>query len=503
MMWTTLALAALIAPWVAAGAGLVGRHRQAEVARAAAAVTGLGFAAAAGLGIATVVSGADAVSVGAGAFMLTLDGLAIVMTLLVLGLSGVIQSFATRYLRGDSRQGWFVITANLLTASTVLMVGAGTVVLFTVAWVAAGISLVLLLNTYPHDRQAKEGVRRTVWRFVVGDLSLLAAAAMLILAGGMDLRLAEVGTVLAGMPDLLAAAVGVLLVAAALARSSQIPFHGWLPATLAAPTPVSALMHAGVVNAGAILLIRFSSAIADSTLTMAVVFVAGATTLVYASAVRLIKPDVKGRLVFSTMAQMGFMIMACGLGAFAAAVFHLVAHGLYKSALFLSAGTGVRQQAARRVWPDRPHRGVASAVAAVGLAVIVPLGAVASARALFAPDVSAASAALLAFVVLAGAVTLGSTLLVRLSIATVAVSFLAIISLTLVYTVFVVAFEDLLGSVAAVGAVSPWWVLAPAALLIITQWLASDRIGASAVRDVLYARGLSAATPALHPVKGI
>ena len=134
--------------------------------------------------------------------------------------------------------------------------------------------------------------------------------------------------------------LGVLVVLAALSRSAQVPFHRWLPATLAAPTPVSALLHAGVVNAGGILIIRMAPLATDD-LARALTIVAGAATMAYGAAVMIVKPDVKGALAHSTTAQMGFMILTCGLGLWAAAVIHLVAHGFYKATLFLSSGSAV------------------------------------------------------------------------------------------------------------------------------------------------------------------
>ncbi|TFC30318.1 hypothetical protein E3O53_10415 [Cryobacterium sp. TMT2-18-3] len=146
--------------------------------------------------------------------------------------------------------------------------------------------------------------------------------------------------------------------------------------------------HSGVVNAGAILLIRFAPAIAPHQSVMIGVFVAGAVTLVYASAVRLVRPDVKGRLVFSTMAQMGFMIMACGLGVFAAAIFHLVAHSLFKSTLSLGAGMGVRHHAVDRDLPPRQIQSPFALAAAMTLSVLVPLAALTAAEWVFSPTVS-------------------------------------------------------------------------------------------------------------------
>lgn len=502
MTGSALALAALLAPWCAAGCGAAVRRRQESAALAAAVINGIGCLAAVGLVIDFTVSEEQAVALGGGASLLSLDALAVVMLVFVLGLSALIQSFAVRYLRGDTRQGWFVVVANLLTASTIVVACASSVVVFVVGWLAAGISLVLALGTYSHDRQARDGVRRTFHRFVIGDACLLAGALTLISIGGVDLALSDVGGIVDELPVPLGIVVGLLLVVPALARSTQIPFHGWLPSTLAAPTPVSALLHAGVVNAGAILLIRFSPVITGSVLVMAVVFAAGAGTVVYASVLRLVKPDVKGRLVFSTMAQMGFMVMACGLGAFAAAVFHLVAHGLYKSALFLSASSGVNRNEERRGWPRRQPAPPQQLSMAMFLAVIISFGSVAGAVSLMTEEVSASSMALLGFVILTGAVALGATLRSRPSVTTGIGSILGIVLLTLAYTASVAAIQGFLGEMTVSTAVSPGWVLLPAVLLITIQWLASYSGRPSALHDALYAHSLTAGNPTVTPRKG-
>ena len=202
---------------------------------------------------------------------------------------------------------------------------------------------------YWHLPAARDGVRRTVTAFLVGDLALWTAVAM---------ATAQLGRRRSARPGRPAARrrgrAGDRLPGgeAALSRSAQIPFHRWLPATLAAPTPVSALLHAGVVNAGGILLVRLAP-LASSELARGLTILAGVVTWSYGAVIMLVKPDIKGALAHSTMAQMGFMILTCGLGLWAAAVFHLVAHGFYKATLFLSSGSAIARQ--RRAACARPR----------------------------------------------------------------------------------------------------------------------------------------------------
>jgi NAD(P)H-quinone oxidoreductase subunit 5 len=504
MIETMLAVGALAATVFAAiGGAVVGRSSADLGSRIAAYLTAIGWIAAICLALLRIVTPGVKGTAGVALPGLTIDWLAVLMLVLVLGLSTLIQFFAVRYLRGDPRQVWFVVTANLVTAATALMVCASTVLGFGLAWIAAGASLIALLATYSHLPQARDGVRRTAIRFAVGDLPLIVVVVVLLVMAGGDVAFADLGRSMAALPPALATALAILLVVPALARSSQVPFHGWLPATLAAPTPVSALMHAGVVNAGAILILRFSPAIGESVIAMAVVFCAGALTLGFASAVRLVKPDVKGRLVFSTMAQMGFMMLACGMGAFAAAVFHLIAHGLFKSTLFLSAGSGIARDAQQRAWPSRQRVRWPQATASLALAVAVPIGSIIGARVLLGIQLTPASQALQIFVVFTAAVVLGTTLLAHFSTTTATLGSLGIVMLTFGYTAFISVFDATLRFVPAPAAVNAWWLIVPGGALLVLQLLQHVRSG-TGISHRLYARALAAGTPitgaSRHPI---
>ena len=495
MVQTMLVVCALAATVFAAiSAAVVGRWRADLGSRFAAYLTALGWIAAICLALLRAVPPGMNDAAGVALPGLTIDWLAVLMLVLVLGLSTLIQFFAVRYLRGDPRQVWFVVTANLVTAATALMVCTSTVLGFGLAWIAAGASLVALLATYPHLPQARDGVRRTALRFAVGDLPLVVVVTVLLVMAGGDVAFADLGGSMAALPPALAAALTILLVFPALARSSQVPFHGWLPATLAAPTPVSALMHAGVVNGGAILILRFSPAIGESVIAMAVVFCAGALTLGFASAVRLVKPDVKGRLVFSTMAQMGFMMLACGMGAFAAAAFHLIAHGLFKSTLFLSAGSGIARDAQQRVWPSRQRARWPLAIASLALAVVVPIGSIVGARVLLGIQLTPASQALQIFVVFTAAVALGTTLLAHFSPTTATLGSIGIVLLTLGYTALISVFDATLRFAPAAAAVNAWWLIVPGGALLVLQLVQHVRSGTH-ISHHLYALALAAGTP--------
>ncbi len=280
---------------------------------------------------------------------LVVDRVGAVLLLLVTGLSAVVTVFARRYLRADDRARQFFGATGLLVGASAGIATSITLQGLALAWSLAGLALIGLLATYPDLPGARDGVRRTVRALLVGDLALwVAVLVVTVVWGTVDLRSTGPGTGWA------TGLVGVLLVVAALARSAQLPFHRWLPATLAAPTPVSALLHAGVVNGGGVLLVRSGGVVGQSPAAMYLAVGLGAATAVYGAVLMLVKPDVKGALALSTTAQMGFLVLTCGLGAYAAAVVHLTLHGLYKATLFLGSGAAVRNAVLAGRAPGRP-----------------------------------------------------------------------------------------------------------------------------------------------------
>lgn len=290
------------------------------------------------------------------------DQLASVVLVLVTGISLTVQGFALRYLRGDPRAGKFFIGASMLTVATAAVATAATLTGLAAAWVLVSVSVCVLLAHRTDLPEARSGLSRTVRAFVIGDAALVAAVVLIVATvGDLDLRTLASGVLdghrlepVAWLSVPVAPVVAVLVVVAALARSAQLPLPRWLPATLAAPTPVSALLHAGVVNAGGLLLIRLSPLLDKAPFATYLALIAGGTTAIVASASMLVRPDVKGSLAQSTVAQMGFMVVQCAVGAFGAAAFHLVAHAMYKAALFLGSGSAITHE---RRHPPAPGPG--------------------------------------------------------------------------------------------------------------------------------------------------
>ena len=288
----------------------------------------------------------------------SVDRLSVLLLLLVTGVSATVQSYARRYLRAEPTQVRFVLLTAALTLGGAALVCAGTLVTVAAAWVVTGLVIVALAGLRPAHTASASDRRRIRAAFAIGDGSLVVATLIIsVQAGTIALHDSEAmarGIDAAGGWALVAA---VLVVVAAAARCALIPFSSGLPATLGAPTPVSALLHAGAVNGGGLLLIRLAPVLDAWAPSWYLAAGVGALTALWAAAVMSVTVDVKGSLVRSTSAQMGFMIVTVAAGLPAAAAVHLVAHGFYKAALFLGSGAVVHEITTGRSFPPTAPRG--------------------------------------------------------------------------------------------------------------------------------------------------
>jgi NAD(P)H-quinone oxidoreductase subunit 5 len=353
-------LAAVVLPLAG---GVVGRLRRASFGCAL-----LSWAAAAAALTVTVlvaVHGSDTVSL-YGALRLVADPVSVVVLVLVTGVGAVVQSFSARYLQTDPSAERFAVRVGAVVTAMTLVAASGDLAGLVVGWTAAGVAFLGVLSCR-RDLPGVAGCTRALRRaLVTGDGCLLVAAGLVWAKAG-DVRL--------GSPHALAVAatqlgawrglVAVLVTVAALARGAQGVFSRWLPQTVSAPTPSCALLHAGVVNGGGVLLVRLGALGAWAPAMVGLLVVSGATAIRASLLVRR-QADVKGQLAYSTMAQMGFMLAECAVGAYAAAVIHLVGHGCYKASLFFSSGSTVRR-------PGRLAAGVAGASRPGVLAATVSL----------------------------------------------------------------------------------------------------------------------------------
>ena len=499
-MSTALATVVALPALVAALAVPLGHRSPRMIGRLGAIAAGLGFLGAVVLGIGAGRGQLSALTVGGAG--LAVDRLAAVLLLLIFGVSAVVQVFALRYLHGDPRASWFTGGAGLLTAASAGLATASTLIGLAVCWTLAGVALCLLLGTYWQLPDARGGVRRTAKAFLIGDLALWTAVGLATAAWGR-IELGEIDTGRFSGPVL--PAVACLVVLAALSRSAQIPFHHWLPATLAAPTPVSALLHAGVVNAGGILLIRLSM-LANDDLARGLTILAGAATMIYGAVIMLVKPDIKGALAHSTAAQMGFMILTCGLGLWAATVIHLVAHGFYKATLFLSSGSAIARYRRQEALPPpdprpaRRHRWAHIAVA-VGLPTLALAAGIAVVP--IPPGEHAAEQALLIFAWVTGSTVTWGWFKHRAGFAgaVTAAGFLIPAAVGYVGIISVVS-RYLTPALPPPGlSVTTVWTITAAALGLLGILAALRRVpGVETFRRTLYAHALSAGhTPAARP----
>lgn len=296
--------------------------------------------------------------------LLLFDRLTATMTLLITCVGWAVVRFSQRYLAGDAREARYYRWLLLTLAAVLALVCAGHLVMLAVAWIATSLCLHQLLL---HGRERPGAVFAARKKFVVsrlGDACIIVAAVLLWRHAG-TLEFPALFAQAALAPSMFSGAALWLVLGAAL-KSAQVPFHFWLPATMETPTPVSALMHAGIVNAGGYLMIRLHPLITGATAAMTLLVAFGALTTVFGAIVMLTQPTVKRALAYSTIAQMGFMLLECGLGAFGLAALHLVAHSVYKARAFLFSGSTL-EAPPRAAVPLRLNALVAGAAVALVL----------------------------------------------------------------------------------------------------------------------------------------
>lgn len=311
-------------------------------------------------------------------FSLYVDALSAMMFCLVSLIGLVVITYSDNYLDGDPGQARFIRWLCLTLAAVLTVIVSGNLLQFALAWVATSLGLHRLLLFYPGRQAAVLAARKKFLSSRLGEAALLGAMALLYRQFGS----LDYATLFAAAANLAAApipagvhAAAALLGLAAILKSAQFPLHGWLIEVMETPTPVSALLHAGIINAGGFLVLRFADVISLSSATLHGLAIIGGLTALFGSVVMLTQTSIKVSLAYSTIAQMGFMLLECGLGAFPAALLHILAHSFYKAHAFLSSGSVI--DIARASWTPspggRPHplRMVISIVAVMAVTVIV------------------------------------------------------------------------------------------------------------------------------------
>lgn len=298
--------------------------------------------------------------------VLVIDGLTTIMWVVVTFFSGIVHSYSRRYMADDRYLDQFYARILAFTLIVVTMTAADHVALFAAAWLAMGVVMASLIGHVRGWSQA-QAAARSARRYFLASSGLLAVG-LTILAWTTG---ATSITGILGHAESIPRAVALVAIGsiflAAIIQSALFPFHTWLLSSMTAPTPASALMHAGFVNAGGILLTRFAPLLVDETAVMSVIVIVGAFSALLGQALLLVQTDIKRKLGASTIAQMGFMILQCGLGFFAAAITHLILHGFYKAYLFLSSGAAVEQTTPKST--KRTHLTLPSAVVSLFTAI--------------------------------------------------------------------------------------------------------------------------------------
>ena len=266
------------------------------------------------------------------------DQLTVTMMIPVVFISTLIHIFSTDYMSEDPHNQRFFSYLSLFTFFMLLLVSGANYFVMFVGWEGIGVVSYLLINFWFTRLQANKAAILALTMNRVGDMGLsIGFFALFALFGSIDY--ATVFSLSPYMNETAITIIGLLLVSGAMAKSAQIPLHSWLPGSMEGPTPVSALIHAAtLVTAGLYLLLRSSPLLEYSSTALLVITLVGATTAFFAATCGLVQNDLKRIIAFSTISQLGYMVMAVGLSQYNVALMHTVNHAFFKALLFLGAG---------------------------------------------------------------------------------------------------------------------------------------------------------------------
>ena len=305
------------------------------------------------------------------------DPLSAVMALTVTGVAFLIHLYSIGYMQGDERYPRFFGYMNLFVFSMLLLVLADNFVLLFAGWELVGLCSYLLIGFWFERPSAATAAKKAFITTRVGDTGMIVGIFVLFAATG-SLALPAINRAVAEgqLSRTTATAAALLLFCGAIGKSAQIPLYVWLPDAMEGPTPVSALIHAAtMVTAGVYLVVRLNSLFTFATSAGTIVAAIGAATALYAAILAMAEDDIKRVLAYSTISQLGFMFVAAGVGAYGAAIFHLVTHAFFKALLFLAAGSVMHglggETALDRMGGLRKAMPRTFAVTAIGWAAII------------------------------------------------------------------------------------------------------------------------------------
>ena len=302
---------------------------------------------------------------------LLVDPLSITMALFITGVGAVIHIYAVAYMRGDADFSKFFCYLNLFVFSMLVLVLGDNLALTFLGWEGVGVCSYLLISFWFSDEANACAGKKALITNRVADWGFLLAM-LLAFASSGSIGYLDLFNSADSLPTVTATAITLLLFMGAVGKSAQIPLYVWLPDAMAGPTPVSALIHAAtMVTAGVYLMVRVNPIIAAADgVGPTVITWTGAATALFAATVAVAQNDIKKVLAYSTVSQLGYMMLAVGVGAYTAAVFHMVTHAFFKALLFLGAGSVIHalhgEQDMRRFGGLRKSMPVTSATFMLG-----------------------------------------------------------------------------------------------------------------------------------------
>ncbi len=304
--------------------------------------------------------------IGSGAFVaiagLQVDPLSTVMILVVSGVGFLIHVYSIGYMHDDEGYHRYFTYLNLFTFSMLLLVLANNFLLMFIGWEGVGLCSYLLIGYWFEKKSASDAGMKAFIVNRVGDFGFILAI-MLIFVTFNTIDFTEVFNAAPEhlqVGSLVATMITLLLFVGAVGKSAQIPLYTWLPDAMEGPTPVSALIHAAtMVTAGVYMVVRCNVLYMLSPFSLTIVAVIGGATALFAATIGLAQNDIKRVLAYSTVSQIGYMFLACGVGGFITGIFHLVTHAFFKALLFLGSGSVIHalggEQDMRKMGGLRPH----------------------------------------------------------------------------------------------------------------------------------------------------
>lgn len=312
-------------------------------------------------------------------FRFLADPLSSTMILFVTGVGALIHLYAIGYMHGDPRFSRFFAYLNLFAASMLVLVLGSSFLLTFLGWEGVGLCSYLLISFWFERNSAAVAGKKAFVTNRVGDFGFMIAMFLIFSKVG-TLDYSAMGSAAPHLSQSTVTAIALLLFVGAMGKSAQVPLHIWLPDAMEGPTPVSALIHAAtMVTAGVFLMVRAHVFLDVSEHAATVVAWVGAITALFAATVALVQNDIKRVLAYSTISQLGYMFLAVGVGAYGAAIFHMIMHAFFKALLFLGAGAVIHgigdEQDMRRMGGLRKYMPITAGTFIVGwlaIAGVIP-----------------------------------------------------------------------------------------------------------------------------------